>query len=403
MPSTLAPGRLKELIREEFPSLVELRHDLHAHPELGYEETRTSGIVQRELAAAGVEHRAGLAGGTGVYAVVGADAPGEAVALRADMDALPIRELNDLPYRSTVADRMHACGHDGHTTILVGAARVLARLAAEGNLPHPVSFIFQPAEEGGGGGQRMVRDGCLEGRVLGPPVSHVFGLHGWPELPLGHVGTRPGPLFAASDRFEIRVTGHGGHAAWPEACRDPVVAASAIVQAVQTIVSRNVAPQDAAVISITRFDAGTAFNIIPDEAVLQGTVRSLREPVQTLIRRRLEEIVVRTAEAHGCTGSLDYMVNYPVMENDPGAVEAFRRVASDVVTPERVRGVEHPAMVGEDFAYYGREVPSCFFLLGLRPPTVASMPSLHHPRFDFNDEAIPLGIELLVRLATAAH
>src|SRR5690606_30824626 len=147
---------------------------------------RTSGIVQRELAAAGVEHRAGLAGGTGVYAVVGADAPGEAVALRADMDALPIRELNDLPYRSTVADRMHACGHDGHTTILVGAARVLARLAAEGNLPHPVSFIFQPAEEGGGGGQRMVRDGCLEGRVLGPPVSHVFGLHGWPELPLGH-------------------------------------------------------------------------------------------------------------------------------------------------------------------------------------------------------------------------
>ncbi|MCA9283651.1 MAG: amidohydrolase, partial [Phycisphaerales bacterium] len=261
--------------------------------------------------------------------------------------------------------------------------------------------LFQPAEEGGGGGRRMVEDGCLDGRVIGPPIDRMFGLHGWPSSPIGVVSTKEGPLFAASDRFEIAVRGHGGHAAWPEMCRDPIVAASAVVQAIQSIVSRNVAPQDPAVVSVTRFDAGTSFNIIPDGAVLQGTVRTLRTEVQELVRQRLGEIVQQVSAAHGCDATFEYIVNYPVMVNDGAAAETVGRIAAEAFGSERSRLAEQPEMVGEDFAFYGQRIPACFFLLGLRPPGATSMPSLHHPRFDFNDEAIAPGIEMFVRLALA--
>jgi len=231
-------------------------------------------------------------------------------------------------------------------------------------------------------------------------VGEIFGLHGWPEYRLGVVGSRPGPLMAASDRFEIVVRGVGGHAAWPHACRDPIVAASAIVQAAQTIASRSVGPLDSVVVSITMIDAGSGFNIIPDSAVVRGTVRTLLPQTQQLAIRRLKEIATGVASAHGCTAELDYRINYPVTLNDAAAVERFNLVANQTLGAERVRPVEQPVMGGEDFAFYAQRIPACFFVLGLIPPGESRMPALHHPAFDFTDEAIATGVEMFVALAS---
>jgi len=397
--TTLSAQSIRQAIQRELPDLLSIRHDLHAHPELGYEEKRTSEVVQRELQKAGVEFKAGLAGGTGVLAHL----PGageRAVALRADMDALPIFEESKIPYASTCPGKMHACGHDGHTTMLIGAARVLARLSKEGGLPRPVTFVFQPAEEGGAGGQKMVQDGCLTGKVIGRPVERMFGLHGWPRMKLGEVGSRPGPMLAASDRFEILVTGRGAHAAQPHLSRDPVPAACAIVSALQTIASRNVDPFDSIVVSTTMLGAGTAFNVIPDGVKIGGTVRTLRKETQTMAIERMTTIAQSVAAAHACTAKLDYRVGYPVTRNDAGACETFFRTAEEAIGRERVVRVENPSMGGEDFSYYCEEVPSCFFLLGLLPQGQASMPDLHQATFNFNDDAMALGIEMFCRLAT---
>ncbi|MHC4910420.1 MAG: M20 metallopeptidase family protein [Planctomycetota bacterium] len=390
--------RIRELIEREMPSLIEVRRDLHAHPELGYEETRTSKVVQRELNAAGVEFANGMAGGTGVLGHL--PGPGEsAVGLRADMDALPIVEETGVPWASTHEGRMHACGHDGHTTMLIGAARVLGTLAKEGGLTRPVSFVFQPAEEGGAGGQRMVQDGCLRGDVLGTPVDRMFGLHGWPRMTLGTVGTRPGPLLAAADMFEIDVCGDGGHAAMPHHTKDPMVAAAAMVGALQSIAARNVDPLDSIVVSVTTINGGSAHNIIPDAVRLGGTVRTLQPETQALAKRRLVEIAEGIAAAHGCSAVVRYRDGYPVTLNDAGAVDEFNETARAAFGDERVEPVQHPAMGGEDFAYYCQEVPSCFFLLGLLRPGHEAMPQLHQATFDFVDEAMPVGIEAFCRLA----
>ncbi len=401
MATTTTPidtNRLRSIIAQELPSLVDIRRDLHAHPELGYEETRTSGVVQRELEAAGVDFARNLAGGTGVLGHL-PGAAGRAIGLRADMDALPIVESTGLPYASTCAGRMHACGHDGHTTILIGAARVLARIADDHALPRPVTFLFQPAEEGGGGGKRMVEDGCLTGNVIGPPVERMFGLHGWPRFPLGVVGTRPGPLLAAADMFELVVRGVGGHAAFPHMGRDPVVAACATVGALQQIASRNTDPLDSVVVSATTIHAGTLHNIIPDEVRLSGTVRTLRDATRTATIERLNAIVRHTAEAHGCTADLEYIEGYPVTDNDPAAADFVRTVAIDAFGAERFVGVPAPFMGAEDFSFYCREVPSCFFVLGLLPPDRDAMADLHQAGFDFTDDAIATGVEMFCRLA----
>ncbi len=400
MPAATATSQLRSLIAAELPELIAIRHDLHAHPELGYEEQRTAQVVQRELGKAGVKSVSGLAGGTGVLGFLPGDAD-RSVGLRADMDALPIVEETGLPYASTTPGRMHACGHDGHTTILLGAARVLSRMAASGPLPRPVTFVFQPAEEGGAGGKRMVEDGCLTGRHFGPPVDGMFGLHGWPDLPLGVVGTRPGPLLAASDRFDIKVKGVGSHAAWPHAARDPVVAAAAIVNTLQTIASRNVPPLEAIVVSITMLKAGSAYNVIPPEAVISGTVRTLTPGVLELAQRRIREIADGIAAAYGCSAVLDYRLGYPVTLNSPEAVNVFNQTATHALGEDRVVNLSQPVMGGEDFSFYCHKVPSCFFVLGLVPPGQTSMPSLHHPKFDFNDEAIATGVEMFCRLALA--
>jgi amidohydrolase len=394
---TTTTDRLHDLIAQELPDLIGIRHDLHAHPELGYQEKRTSGVVQRELAAADVALEAGLAGGTGVLGHL----PGrgdKAVGLRADMDALPIQETGDPDYRSRHDGVMHACGHDGHTTILIGAARVLAKIARDGGLPRPVTFVFQPAEEGGAGGQKMVEAGCLDGSVLGPPVEHVFGLHGWPRVPLGVVGTRPGPITAAADAFDITVRGTPCHAAWPQVGQDPVVAASAVVTSLQTICSRNVGALESIVVSVTQVHGGTTYNIIPAQVELGGTVRTLSPEIRDLAQKRLAEVAEAVAAAHGCRADVDYRRGYPVTVNDAGAVALFNDVATEALGADRVVEMPDPVMGGEDFAFYGQVVPACFFVLGLIPQG-GSIADLHQPTFDFNDDAIATGVELFCRLA----
>jgi amidohydrolase len=389
--------RIRSLVAEELPRLVALRRDLHRHPEIGYEEVRTAGVIVRELTEAGVAHVRGLAGGTGILAHV--PGPGSrAVALRADIDALPIVESSGKPYASATPGRMHACGHDGHTAIMIGTARVLARLATEQPLPRPVTLVFQPAEEGGAGGRRMVEDGALDGSRLGPRVTSIHALHGWPELPLGTVATRVGPIMAASDRFQVTVEGAGAHAAWPHRAHDPVVCAAAIVTALQSIVARNVDPLDAAVVSVTVLQAGDAFNVIPERAVIKGTQRSLSESTRALVERRIAEVAEGVARAHGCRATVDIQRNYPVTVNDAGAVAEFERVARESLGADRVRTLAAPVMGGEDFAFYGPHARSCYWALGLAPGG-APYPPLHAPDFDFNDDAIATGVEVMCALA----
>ena len=380
------------------PELTAFRHDLHAHPELGYEEHRTNERICAALSEAGIDHRSGLAGGTGIVAHLPGQAD-KALALRADIDALPIEEQTGLPYASTHPGKMHACGHDGHTAVLLGAARVLKRLSDQGPLPHPVTFVFQPAEEGGGGGERMCQDGCLDGRVLGPPARAMFGLHGWPSLPLGIVSSKPGPMLAAADAFTITIRGLGGHAAMPQTTKDPIAAAAAVIQSLQQVVSRQVDPVMGGVISVTAIHGGTTHNIIPGELTLQGTIRALYDEAHGILKNGLFEVVNGVCGAHGCTAGIDYRDGYPVTANDPGALAEYQAVADDIMGPPNAPLFPMPCMGAEDFSYYGQHVPACFFALGLIPAGEAEMPSVHHPCFDFNDDALPIGIRMFTGLA----
>lgn len=396
MPATAVD--LRSLIAEECANLAALRQDLHRHPEIMYEEHRTCGVVKRELDSIGVPYAAGLAGGTGVLAFI--DAPGErAVALRADMDALPIAEETGLAYSSTVPGKMHACGHDGHTAILIGVARVLKRLASQGALPRPVTLVFQPAEEGGGGGARMLADGCLDGKLIGRPVERIFALHGWPWLDLGCGATREGALLASADRLNIQVHGSGGHAAWPHTVNDSVVAAAAIIMALQTIVSRRVDPLDAAVVSVATVHGGTAGNVLPDSVELTGTIRALTPAVRKFLHAEVTRLAQATAQAHGCRASVHINDGYPPTFNEPSATADVRRAMAATFGTQRALEAPRPVMGAEDFAFFGERIPAAMFVMGLHRPGDPPMPALHSPNFDFNDAAIPLGVEALCRLA----
>lgn len=386
---------LEALVDADLPHLIALRHDLHAHPELGYEEVRTSGVVRRELEQVGIGFADGLAGGTGVLGFLPSTADpesAETVALRADMDALPIHENTGRSYASTAAGKMHACGHDGHTTILLGAARALAQMER----PHNVVLVFQPAEEGGAGGRRMCEDGVLEGRVIGKPVDRIFGLHGYPGLKVGQVATVDGPMLAAADTIHLKVFGKGGHAAMPHTGVDPIVVASHIVAACQTIASRNVDPLDSVVVTFAQFHAGSAHNVIPGVAELNGTVRTLRADTRKFAEQRLNEIAHGVASAFGASAEFVYEHGYPVTYNDLDMAALFRREVGEDVQPDTA-----PVMGGEDFSFYGQHVPACFYWLGLVPEHQSGYPNLHAPEFDFNDDALAVGVRAMCRLATA--
>ncbi len=374
-------------IEERQQQMTAWRRHLHAHPELAYEEHLTAAFVADRLAEFGIEVHRGLAG-TGVVGTLRAG-DGPAIGLRADMDGLPIPEANDFSHRSTHAGRMHACGHDGHTVMLLGAARYLAETR---RFRGTVQFIFQPAEENEGGARKMVEEGLFEKF----PVRSVFGMHNWPGQPAGRMAMRPGPMMAAFDIFEITVTGKGGHAAMPHLCKDPVLAASAIVTALQTVTSRTIDPLDAAVVSVTQFHAGDTWNVIPERAVLRGTTRALRPRVQDTVEAAVHRIAEGIAATHGVGAQVHYERRYPPTINDPAETERAASAAVLVAGEDNIDRDPAPSMGSEDFAFMLREKPGCYVWIGNGPGEGGC--GLHNPRYDFNDAILPLGASYWAKL-----
>ncbi len=358
------------------------RRDIHAHPELAFEEHRTSGLVAAKLAAWGIEVSRGIAG-TGLVGTLRNGPSRRSIGIRADMDALPMSEANEFPYRSQVPGRMHACGHDGHTAMLLGAARYLAETR---NFDGTVHFIFQPAEEHGGGGGVMVQEGLFD-RF---PCDMVFAAHNDPSLPLGQMTAVAGAITAIADDFSIRVLGRGGHAARPQLAVDPVVIGSHIVLALQSLVSRRVDPLASAVVSTCVFNAGTVTNVIPAEATLAGTVRSFDATVRDTLERLLREVATHTARAHGGEAVVEYERGYPGVVNDPDATDRAARAATRLLGEGRVIRELPPSAGAEDFAFMAAAIPACFVRIGMADGERGSQP-IHTVRYDFNDDALPVG------------
>ncbi|MEO8411104.1 MAG: M20 aminoacylase family protein [Propionivibrio sp.] len=375
--------------------LVTIRHDLHAHPELAFKESRTSDIVARELAAYGVEVHRGLAK-TGVVGVLRKGSSLRAIGLRADMDALPLLEKNEFHHRSQHQGQMHACGHDGHTTLLLGAARYLAENIDRVDFDGTVYFIFQPAEESEGGAKVMIADGLFE-RF---PMEAVFGLHNWPGLPVGEISAMPGPVMAGTCTFEISIHGEGCHAAMPNQGVDTLVVASHLVLALQTIVSRNLHPCEAAAVSVTQIHGGTALNVIPDDAVLRGTIRSFTPAVESMIERAVKRLCVGVASTYGAQISASFDQRYPPTVNSRAEAELCQRTAADLVGADQVRTTDLPSTAAEDFAYMLLEKPGCYVWLGNGADSGGR--SLHNPHYDFEDGSLPLGVSYWVRLVENA-
>jgi amidohydrolase len=382
-------------VAEMHAEIAAWRRDLHAHPELLYDVHRTASTVADKLRGFGCDEVVTGIGRTGVVGVIHggqADVTNQrrAIGLRADMDALPIAEETNVPYQSRVPGRMHACGHDGHTAMLLGAAKYLAETR---NFAGTAVVIFQPAEEGGGGGRAMVQDGLLE-RFS---IQEVFGMHNTPGLPVGEFAIRQGPIMASADRLRIEIEGHGGHAAKPHLSVDPILVGAQIVNQIQSIVSRNTDPLDAAVVSITLFQAGNTDNVIPQTALLRGTARSLSATVRDTLERRLYEIVEGTARVYGATAKLTYQRDYPVTINHERQTAFAAAVATEVVGPERVETDTRPMMGAEDFSFMLNERPGSYIFVGN-----GSSAGLHHPAYDFNDDTIPAGTSYWVRLVETA-
>lgn len=386
---------LLSTISDILPEITALRHELHQHPETRFTEHWTSDRIARFLDEAGVTYTRGWALGTGIVAEIG-PVENEIVALRADIDALEIHEETGLPYASVITGRMHACGHDGHTAILCGVAKTLAR--HRDLLRGGVRLIFQPAEEIAGGGKYMVEEGALNG------VAGVFALHAWPGIPVGKVGLRPGCAMASADFFRIEVTGKGGHGATPASCIDPVVAAAHIVVALQTVVSRERAPWEAGVISIGRIDGGSTSNIIPDRVLMEGTLRALDAAQREAMSAGLRRIAEHTATAFRARAEVFVSeTGYPPLHNDAAACAFVRDAVTACLGPDAAIDVEHPFMTAEDFAYYLERTPGAFLFLGNDPPGSSDMPPLHSPRFNFNDEALAVAMKALAYLAIRFH
>jgi amidohydrolase len=373
-----------EALREE---LVARRRDFHQHPEIAFEEVRTAGIVARVLGELGLEVQTGV-GRTGVVGLLEGDQEGPTVLVRFDMDALPIQEANDVAYRSQTPQRMHACGHDAHTAIGLAVARMLS--AHRGELRGRVKFIFQPAEEIGQGAFAMIEDG-----ILGDPTPEVsLGLHVWNELPVGEVALTAGGTMAGANVFSVEITGRGGHAAIPNQTADPVVAMAQMITALQSIVSRNVSPLDTAVVSVTRVQAGDAFNVIPDNAAFHGTIRTFNQDSYNFVVGRLQKIVAGIAETMDCEASISFRRPSPPVTNDPGTTarlkNGFAQLAPEWVYRDSIR-----TMAAEDMGFILERVPGVFFFVGSANPERGLNYPHHNPRFDFDEEALVIGASLL--------
>ncbi|MTV38775.1 M20 aminoacylase family protein [Duganella radicis] len=380
--------------------LQEIRRDLHAHPELCYEEQRTSDVVAAKLTEWGIPVIRGL-GITGVVGVIKNGGSNRSIGLRADMDALPMQEVNTFPHASVHPGKMHACGHDGHTAMLLGAAK---HLAEHRNFDGTVYLVFQPAEEGGAGARRMIEDGLFE-RC---PMDAIYGMHNWPGIPSGHMSVTEGPLMASSNEFYVTVKGKGGHAAQPHKCIDPVMIAVQIAQSWQTIISRRTSPLDTAVLSLTQIQAGTATNVIPDEAKMAGTVRTLSGEVLDRLEKQMEQIAVNTAAAFDAEVEFKFRRNYPPLINHPEATRFAVEVMKSVVGADKVDDKTEPSMAAEDFAYFLQAKPGCYIFIGNGEgdhragghglgPCV-----LHNGSYDFNDNLLPVGASFWVKLVEAS-
>lgn len=386
-----APDYRREA-EELFPQLVAWRRDLHRHPELSFQEVRTSGVVARTLLELGYEVRTGVAQ-TGVVALLNGGRPGPTVMLRADMDALPIQEVSEAPYASVNPGVMHACGHDGHVAMGLGAAAVLARHAAE--LAGNILFVFQPAEERDGGAAAVIASGALQQ----PAPDVVFGLHLWNSLPAGRVVAQAGPLMAAADVLRITVRGRGGHGGQPHETIDAIAVTGQVLTALQTIISRNVNPQDTAVLSIGMVRGGTAFNVIAETVELLGTLRTFQPTVRETVLTRLRVLLDGVTVGMGAECALTVEPLTGPVINDPVAAETARQAAHQVVGSTAL-GRQAPLMVSEDFAEYARLAPSCFMLLGSANAELGLDAAHHNPRFDFDEQVLPIGAALLATAAT---
>ncbi|MBD2604533.1 amidohydrolase [Scytonema hofmannii FACHB-248] len=391
-PSSVDLSRVRLEIRSLQPQLVEWRRQLHQQPELGFQEKLTSEFVSQKLQEWGIEHQTGIAQ-TGIVAIIKGDKidSGKVLAIRADMDALPIQELNEVPYKSQHDGVMHACGHDGHTAIALGTAYYLQ--SNRQNFAGTIKIIFQPAEEGPGGAKPMIEAGVLKN----PDVDAIIGLHLWNNLPLGTVGIRAGALMAAVECFKCTILGKGGHGAMPHQTVDSIVVAAQIVNALQTIVSRNVDPIDSAVVTVGELHAGTKVNVIPDTARMSGTIRYFKPDLKGFFKKRIEQIIAGICQSFGANYDLEYCELYPPTINDAGMAEFVRSQAEQVI--ETPLGVvpECQTMGGEDMSYFLQAVPGCYFFLGSANPDKDLAYPHHHPRFDFDETALPMGVEIFVR------
>ncbi|MEO8973103.1 MAG: amidohydrolase [Ktedonobacteraceae bacterium] len=392
---------LKSEIDELVPDLIAMRRDLHEHPELAYEEVRTSGIVAQRLKSLGMEVQTGVAktGVVGLLRGEGGNRGGngnsnliKTIAIRADMDALPIHEMNNVDYRSTVDGKMHACGHDGHTSILLAVADILSKRRAE--LVGNVKFVFQPAEEIIGGAEPMIKEGAVE------DADGIIGLHLFSSYPLGRVGVRSGPVFASADRFVLTINGRGGHAAMPADCVDPIVVAAYIVTALQTLISRETSPFSPAVITIGTINAGSAFNIIPETAQMQGTMRSYSKEHREKLLYRIEELATGIARAMNATCDVKLIDGCPPCVNDADMTEYVHKAAVETVGANKVDDGEEVMTTGsDDMAYFLDAVPGCYFIVGASNPAKGTDFPHHHPRFNIEEDALPIAVEVLSRAA----
>ncbi|MBD1940814.1 amidohydrolase [Coleofasciculus sp. FACHB-712] len=389
-PLSVDSSRIRPKIQALQPMLVELRRRLHQRPELGFREHLTAELVSQKLQEWGIEHETGIAN-TGIVATITGNKPGKVLAIRADMDALPIQEENDVPYRSQHDGVMHACGHDGHAAIALSTAYYLSE--HRDDFAGTVKIIFQPAEEGPGGAKPMIEAGVLQN----PQVDGIIGLHLWNNLPLGTVGVRTGALMAATEGFRCTIQGKGGHGAIPHQTVDSILVSAHIVTALQTIVARNVSPLESAVVTVGELHAGKALNVIADTAFLTGTVRYFNPVLGELIPQRIEQIIAGICQSHGATYQLDYKRLYPPVINDAKMAELVRSVAEGVVETPIGIVPECQTMGGEDMSFFLQAVPGCYFFLGSANVEKELAYPHHHPRFNFDETALEMGVEIFVR------